>query len=188
MKGKCQGARSSQPTGVGLWLGVLDVGWELGENVVSSCIWLSLLGGQFGIPEQTGGREQKIEDGNRRWQEVDWTKLLFPLRLAEKTCCPPSLTLEDRVFLPGTLQSCWYQSSPPRWRSGREGVSLVPSCADLLVSWSRYRQGSCQGRFGHAGVKNLGGGHKKAAIIVPFNWSLYLPQSEDCSHDRLMVP
>lgn len=46
--------QNEQPTGVGLWFGVLDVGWELGEDVISSCVGLSLFGGQFGIPEQSG--------------------------------------------------------------------------------------------------------------------------------------
>lgn len=63
---ECKWHKYEQPTGVGLWFGVLDVGRELGEDVISSCVRLSLLGGQFGIPEQTGGGDR----GRRCSQET----------------------------------------------------------------------------------------------------------------------
>lgn len=44
------------------------------------------------------------------------------------------LTLVDRVSPQETLQSCWCLSWPLRRRSGKEGVSLEPGCADLPVS------------------------------------------------------
>lgn len=74
-------AQNEQPTGVGLWFGVLDVGWELGEDVISSCVRLSLLGGQFGIPEQTGGRRQETQS-ERQWDQAIWKALTPGLELS----------------------------------------------------------------------------------------------------------
>jgi len=66
-----------RPTGVALRFGVLDVGRELGEDVVSSCVRLSLLGGEFGIPEQGGGAQSETQAQRPKEKHLDsintWT-------------------------------------------------------------------------------------------------------------------
>lgn len=77
---------NERPTSVGLRFGVLDVGWELGEDVISSCVGLSLLGCQFGIPEQTWGQRQETQS-ERRGASI-WIALTPGLKagLTPKTC------------------------------------------------------------------------------------------------------
>lgn len=45
------------------------------------------------------------------------------------------ITLEGWASPPGTPQSCWYQSWPPRWRSRRAGASPERGCAGRPVFW-----------------------------------------------------
>lgn len=50
------------------------------------------------------------------------------------------ITSEDKEFPPETPRSCWYRSWLLHWRSGKEGVSPEPGCADLLAFYRGHRE------------------------------------------------